>query len=156
MKHKLQEILNIVICSRHLELAKRTDQNFITQNLRHGKKYYIQKKKKLLKQCQKEVIQEYILAFAGWWSIFWEVVGNGAYTFRWWVVVNIFWLVVGRGGWWWVLVDGGIVQSDPQLFIKVYRHPEVLFNRHVLAFFVTSDLKEVFILFFISRITVQC
>ena len=82
--------------------------------------------KKLLKQCLKEVIYEYILAFAGWWSIFLETVGSGGYItagggwwwiyFGWWwkVVVNIFWLVVGGGGWWWiylgrwwVVVDGG-------------------------------------------------
>ena len=37
------------------------------------------KKKKLLKQCQKEVIYEHILAFAGWWSIFGVVVGGGEY-----------------------------------------------------------------------------
>ena len=40
---------------------------------------YISKKKTLLKQCQKEVIYEYILAFVGWWSIFWEVIGSGGY-----------------------------------------------------------------------------
>ena len=42
--------------NRNLEFEKRTNQNFITQILRHGKEYYISKKKKLLKQCQKEVI----------------------------------------------------------------------------------------------------
>ena len=31
-------------------------------------------------------------------------------------------------------------------FIKAYRYIEVLFNRHVLALFETSDLKEVGIL----------
>ena len=66
-------------CSRNLEFQKRTDQNFVTQNLRHGKEYYIWKKKTLLKQCQKEVIYEYNLAFAGWWSVFWEVIGSGGY-----------------------------------------------------------------------------
>ena len=66
-------------CGRNLEFEKRTDQNFITQNLHHGKEYYISKKKTLLKQCQKEVIYEYILAFVGWWSIFWEVIGSGGY-----------------------------------------------------------------------------
>ena len=65
--------------NRNLEFEKRTNQNFITQILRHGKEYCISKKKKLLKQCLKEVIYEYILAFAGWWSIFWEVVGSGGY-----------------------------------------------------------------------------
>ena len=64
-------------CSRNLEFEKRTDQNeLITQNLRHGKEYYISKKKALLKQCQKEVIYGYILAFVRWWSIFWEVIGE--------------------------------------------------------------------------------
>ena len=76
-------LLNI---SRNLELEKRTDQSLVTQNLLHGKQYCISIKKKLLKQCQKEVIHEYILAFAGWWSIFWEVVGGGGY-------------ILARGGW---------------------------------------------------------
>ena len=91
-------------CSKNLEFEKRTDQNFITQNFRHGKQHCISKKKKLLKQCQKEVICEYILAFAGWWSFFGKCQ----------VVVGIFWLVVGGSGWWWiyfgwwwVMVDGG-------------------------------------------------
>ena len=38
-------------CSRNLEFEKRTDQNFITQNLCHRKEYCISKKKRLLKQC---------------------------------------------------------------------------------------------------------
>ena len=89
-------------CRRNLEFEKRTDQNFIIQNLCHGEECYISKKKKLLKQCQKEVIYEYILAFAWWWLIFWEVVGSsGGYSLAggwcWWVYF----------GWWWVVVDGG-------------------------------------------------
>ena len=105
---KLVSIVKCTECSRNLEFGKRTDQNFITQNVRHGKEYCTSKIKKLLKQCLKEVI----LAFAGWWSIF----GNG----RWWwiyfgwrrMVVGILWLVVRGGGdilaggaWWWVVVD---------------------------------------------------
>ena len=46
----------------------------------------------------------YILAGSGWW----------------WVVLDIFWLVVGGAGyilagegWWWMVVGGGIVYSDP-------------------------------------------
>ena len=62
------------------------DQNFITQNLHRIKEYQVSKKKKLLKQCQKEVIYEYILGFARWWSIFWVVVGGGGY-------------VLASGGW---------------------------------------------------------
>ena len=34
-----------------------------------------------------------------------------------------------------------------------YRYPEVLFNLHTVALFETSVLKEVCVLFFISRIT---
>ena len=34
-------------------------------------------------------IYEYILAFAGWWSIFWEVVGSGG-------------CILTGGGWWWI------------------------------------------------------
>ena len=42
VKHKLQKILNIVKCtecSRNLQFEKRSDHNFVTQNLRHGKEY---------------------------------------------------------------------------------------------------------------------
>ena len=84
-----------------MEFEKRTDQNFVIQNLRHEKVYCISKKKKLLKQCLKEVIHEYILDFSGWSSISWEVVGSGGYILaggRWW------WMVVGRGEWWYSLV----------------------------------------------------
>ena len=41
----------------------------------------------------KGYIYEYILAFAGWWSIFWEMVGSGGY-------------ILAGGGWWWMVVDG--------------------------------------------------
>ena len=52
----------------------------------------------------KEVIYEYILAFAGRYSgfsIFWEMVGSGGYILAgggWW------WVALGRGGWWHSLV----------------------------------------------------
>ena len=82
-------------CSRNLEFEKWSDQNFITQNLCHGKEYYISKKKTLLKQCQKEVIYEYILAFEGWWSIFWEVIRSSGY------------ILAGGGGWWMVVSGSG-------------------------------------------------
>ena len=75
-------------CSRSLEFEKETDQNFITQNLCHGKEYYIPKKNKLFKESQKEVIYEYILAFEGWWSIIWKVVGSDGY------------ILAGGGSWW--------------------------------------------------------
>ena len=52
----------------------------LSQNLYHKKEDYISKKKTLLKQPEKEVIYEYILAFVGWWSIFWEVIGSGGYV----------------------------------------------------------------------------
>ena len=39
-------------------------------------------------------------------SIFWLVVGDGGYILPgvgwWWVVVDIFWLLVGGGGCWWI------------------------------------------------------
>ena len=85
MKHKLKKILNIVKYSRNLEFEKLTDQNFITQNLHHGKEYCISKKKELLKQSLKEVIHEYILAAVH----FWEMVGSGGY-------------ILAGGGWWWI------------------------------------------------------
>ena len=104
-----------------MEFEKRTDQNFVAQNLRHGEEYCISKKKKLSKQCQKEVVYEYILAFAGWWSIFWEVVGSSGYILAsggwWWIYFGWWWMVVmvvGGSewwwiyfGWWWVVVCGG-------------------------------------------------
>ena len=94
-------------CGRNLELEKRTDQNFLAQILRHGKQYCISKKKKLLKQCQAEVIYEYILTFAGWCSIFWEVVGSGGYILAgggsWWIYFGWWWVLVDGGGWWWVV-----------------------------------------------------
>ena len=86
---------------------------------------HFEKKKKLSEQCLKEVIYEYFLTFAGWWSIFWEMVGSGGYILAgggwswmyfgwWWVLVDIFWLVVGGGGyildgsgWWSMVMDGG-------------------------------------------------
>ena len=79
----------ILKCSSNFEFKKQTDQNFITQNIHHEKDYRISKKKKLLKQCQKEALHEYILAFAGWWSIFgwgWVVYGGG--------------YILAVGGWW--------------------------------------------------------
>ena len=33
--------------------------------------------------------------------------GGGPFFEKWQVVVDIFWLVVGGGGWLWVVVDGG-------------------------------------------------
>ena len=104
VKHKLSKILNIVKfteCSRNLEFEKRTDQNVITQNIRDRKKYCIWKTKKLLKQCLKEVIYEYTLAFAGWSSILWEMVGSGGY-----ILAGGGWLWI-YFGWWWKVVDGG-------------------------------------------------
>ena len=86
-------------CSTNLEFGKQTDQKFVTQNLHHGKEYWISKKKKLLKYCQKELIYEYTSTFVGWWSIFWEVAGSGGYILAgcgWW------WMVVGGNGWWWI------------------------------------------------------
>ena len=57
-----------------------------------------------------------------WWvmvEIFWLVVVGGEYILAgggcWWVVVDIFWMLVDGGyilassGWWWVIVSGGIV-----------------------------------------------
>ena len=98
--------------------------NFITQNLRHRKEYCISKKKKLLKQCQKEVIYEHILAFAGLWSILWDVVGSGGHILAgglwwwiyfagggwrewWWLVVGVGGYILAGGGWWWMVVGLG-------------------------------------------------
>ena len=41
LKHKFKKNLKIVKCSRNFEFEKQTDQNFITQNLHHGKEYCI-------------------------------------------------------------------------------------------------------------------
>ena len=57
--------------------------------------------KETVKTMSKGAIYEYILAFAGWQSIFWVVAGGGGCIVAgWWVVVNIFWLVMGGDGWW--------------------------------------------------------
>ena len=78
MKYKLQKVLNIVRCSSNFESKKRTDQNFITQNFRHVQDYRILKKKKLLKQCQKDC---------------WVVLGGNGY-------------ILAGGGWQWMVVGG--------------------------------------------------
>ena len=45
--------------------------------------------------------------------MFWLLVGGGPYC-RWWrVLVDIFWLEVGGGEWWWVVVGRSIVWSNP-------------------------------------------
>ena len=78
------------------------------------------RRKRNLKQCQKDILYEYILAFAGWWSTFWEMVGSGGYVLgdggwwliyfgRWWVVVHGGGYILDGGGSWWVLVGGVIV-----------------------------------------------
>ena len=76
-------------CSRNLEFEKRTDQIFITQNFRHGKQYCISKKKKLLKQCQKELYMNIFWLLRGSGPFFWEMVGSDGY-------------VLASGGWWWI------------------------------------------------------
>ena len=63
------------------------------------------------------VIYEYVLAVAGWWSIFWEMVGSAGYILAgggwWWIYFGQWWVVDG-GGSWWVAVGHGIVQSNPK------------------------------------------
>ena len=70
--------------------------------------------KEAVKTMSKGAMYKYILAFAGWQSIFlvvvdafWLVVGGGGHILAgggwWWMVVNIIWLVVG----------GGNVQPNP-------------------------------------------
>ena len=76
----------------------------LSQNLHHGKEYCISKKKKLLMQCLKEVIYQYILAFGGWWSIFWEMVSSRGYI---WLLVGGGGHILAGGGWWWMVVNGG-------------------------------------------------
>ena len=80
-----------------MKFKKRSDGKSIAQNLRPV--YRISKKKKLL---NKGVIYEYILPFAGWRSVYWVVVGAGRYILVdggwWWVIMDIFWLVLGGGG----------------------------------------------------------
>ena len=75
--------------SSNFEFKKRTDQNFITQNLRDLKEYRISKKKKLLKQCQKRRL---------YLNIFWLLLGGGPF-FGWWMVRGGGCNLV-CGGWW--------------------------------------------------------
>ena len=64
--------------------------------------------KETVKTMSKGAIYEYILAFAGWQSIFWVAAGSGGCIVAgWWVVVDLFWLVMdggeyilAGGGWW--------------------------------------------------------
>ena len=46
-------------------------------------------------------------------DIFWLVVGGGGYILAggelWRVLADIFWLIMGGGGWWWVVMSGGRV-----------------------------------------------
>ena len=115
--------------SRNLEFEKWTDQNLHL------------KKKTLLKQCQKEFIYEYILAFAGWWSNFWEVICSGEYILTgggwWWLVVSgsgwwwiyfcWWWVVVGGGGyiltgggWWWMVVGRGGCLFNKSQYLNMF------------------------------------
>ena len=71
--------------------------------------------------------------FAGWRSILWEMVGSGGYIFAgggwwlvdggwwWWVVVDIFWLVVGRGGLWWVVSQFSLTLNFNYNISKIYK-----------------------------------
>ena len=45
--------------------------------------------------------------------------------------------------------------TERNCFLKVYCNPEVLFNRHVLAFFEKSDSKEVRISFYLQNINAK-
>ena len=49
------------------------------------------------------------LAFTGWWSIFWVMVGGGRYIFAggwsWWMVVGGVGCILAGGGWRWVMVN---------------------------------------------------
>ena len=42
-------------------------------------------------------------------NIFWLVEGGVGW---WWLVVDIFWLVVDGGGSWWIVVGDGMIQFD--------------------------------------------
>ena len=87
MKYKLEKILNVVKCGRNSEFEKRTDQNFITQNLCHGKDYRIFKEKRTIKKSY-------------YMDKFWLLLGGGPFNGWWWVVVDTFWLEVGGSGYW--------------------------------------------------------
>ena len=76
-------------CSRNLGFEKQTDQN-LSHKISVTERNIAFQRKINFKQSQKEVIYEYILAFEGWWSIFWKVVGSGGY-------------ILAGNGWWWVV-----------------------------------------------------
>ena len=40
-------------------------------------------------------------------NIFWLLRGSGPFFGKWQVGVDIFWLVMGGGRWWWVVVGRG-------------------------------------------------
>ena len=59
---------------------------------------------------------KYILAFTGWWSIFWVVMCGGRYILagvRWWMVVGSGGYILAGGGCLWVVVVRGIFLRNP-------------------------------------------
>ena len=70
-------------CSRNFEFEKQTDQNFITQNLRHGEEYV--------------KVRLYIYI-----NMFWLVLGGGLFF---WVVVCGGRYILAGCGWWWIYFD---------------------------------------------------
>ena len=114
-------LLNI---SRNLELEKRTDQNFVTQNLLHGKQHCNAKRKLymnlfwLLRRGgpffgkQQVVVDVFQLVVCGsrWWCIYfgwWLVVGDGECILA---GGGWQWMVVGHGGSWWVVAQFSLTQ----------------------------------------------
>ena len=67
----------LLIVSRNLKLEERTDQNFVTQNLLHGRNIAFQRKRNCLSNAKRRLhMNIFWLWRAGWLSIFWEVLGS--------------------------------------------------------------------------------
>ena len=103
--------------------------------------------KETVKTISKGAIHKYILAFAGWQSIFWVVVGGGGCILAgggwWWVMVNIFWLMVVGGGWWWVVPQFSLTPFKEKI-ISPGRLFEILLPSSVISKQKFLHKKEIF------------
>ena len=82
------KILNIVKCKRNFQSEKRSDRNFIIQNLRNVKDHRIFEVKEPVKTISE----------GGYIWMYFGLYNGGSFRGWWWVVVYIFWLVVDGGG----------------------------------------------------------
>ena len=61
----------------------------------------------------------------------------------WWVVVDIFWLMVGGGGWRWMVVGGGIVYSNPNLNASITKRVSNKKFKRIFHHFKGLSMKQI-------------